>query len=72
LAIVWPRRDDQSWLLLSDREAGPTRVAEYRRRSQVEAVFADCKSRGWRLKASRLADRNRLNRLLLALLLALW
>lgn len=72
LTIVWPRRYDQPWLLLSDREAGPARVAEYRRRVQVEAVYEDCKSRGWHLEGSRVRDRNRLNRLLLALVLALW
>ena len=33
---------------------------------------ADCKSRGWNWEASKLRDRNRLNRLLLALVLALW
>lgn len=72
LTIVWPRRYDQPWLLLSDREAGPDRVAEYRRRAQVEALYQDCKARGWWLEGSKLADRNRLNRLLLALFLALW
>lgn len=72
LTIVWPRRYDQPWLLLSDRQAGPARVREYRRRVQVEAVYLDCKSRGWELERSKLADPNRLNRLLLALFLALW
>jgi hypothetical protein len=72
LTIVWPRRYDQPWLLLSDREAGGDRVREYRRRIQVEAVYEDCKSRGWHLEGSKLRDRNRLNRLLLALFLALW
>lgn len=72
LTIVWPRRYDQPWLLLSDRAAGPARVQEYRRRTQVEAVYEDCTSRGWHLEGSKLADRNRLNRLLLALFLALW
>lgn len=72
LTIVWPRRYDQPWLLLSDRAAGPARVREYRRRIQVEAVYEDCKSRGWWLEGSKLSARNRLNRLLLALVLALW
>lgn len=72
LTIVWPRRYEQPWLLLSDRAAGRARVAEYRRRSQVEALYQDCKGRGWRLEGSKLVERNRLNRLLLAVFLALW
>lgn len=72
LTIVWPHRYQAPWLLLSDREAGPARVAEYRRRTQVEAFYEDCKSRGWRLEGSRVGERNRLNRLLLAVFLAAW
>ena len=72
LTIVWPRRYAQPWLLLSDRAAGPDRVAEYRCRTHVEATYADTKTRGFDLEASRITDRNRLNRLMLALVLALW
>lgn len=72
LTIHWPRRYEQPWVLLSSRPAGLARVHEYRRRTQVEAFYQDCKSRGWDLEASKLGERNRLNRLLLALVLALW
>jgi hypothetical protein len=72
LTIVWPRRYDEPWLLLSDREAGPDRMREYRRRAHVEASYQDFKSRGWHLEGSKLSDPNRLNRLLLALVLASW
>jgi DDE family transposase len=72
LTIVWPRRYEQPWLLLSDRDAGPARVAEYRRRAHVEASYQDWKTRGWDLEGSKLTDPNRLNRLLLALVLASW
>ena len=37
-----------------------------------EATFQDTKSRGWNLEASLIEDRARLNRLLLALFLAMW
>jgi hypothetical protein len=47
-------------------------VREYRRRQQVEAVYQDGTTRGWNLEASTRTARNRLNRLLLALFLALW
>lgn len=72
LTIHWSRRYAQPWVLLSSRPAGLRRVREYRRRTQVEAFYADCKARGWNLEASKLGERNRLNRLLLALVLALW
>ncbi|CAN5581791.1 hypothetical protein BH24CHL1_BH24CHL1_02590 [soil metagenome] len=72
LTIIWPRRYAQPWLLLPDRPAGRARVHEYRRRVQVEALYEDCKARGWDLEASKLRNFNRLNRLLLALVLALW
>lgn len=72
LTIHWSRGYEQPWVLLSSRPAGMRRVHEYRRRTHVEAFYADCKARGWNLEASKLRDRNRLNRLLLALVLALW
>lgn len=72
LTIHWNRRYTEPWLLLSCRPAGCDRVREYRRRTQVEAFYEDWKSRGWHLEASKLADRNRINRLLLALVLAIW
>jgi hypothetical protein len=72
LTIRWARGAAEPWLLLSDRPAGPARVAEYRRRTHCEAFYQDTKSRGWRLEDSHLTDRNRLNRLLLVLTLAAW
>ena len=72
LTVHWSRRYAQPWLPLSSRPAGLSRVQEYRRRTQVEAVYADSKSRGWNLDANKLRDRDWLNRLLLALVLALW
>lgn len=72
LTSRWRRQAAEPWLLLSDRPAGQARVAEYRRRVHCEAFYQDTKSRGWRLEASRLTDRHRLNRLLLVLALAAW
>lgn len=72
LTIRWRRRASEPWLLVSDRPAGRARVAEYRRRMRCEAFYQDTKSRGWHLEASHLTERNRLNRLLLALTLAAW
>jgi Transposase DDE domain len=72
LTIRWARAAKEPWLLLSDRPAGPERVAEYRRRTHCEAFYQDTKSRGWQLESSRLTERNRLNRLLLVISLAAW
>jgi hypothetical protein len=72
LTLRWARGASEPWLLLSDRPAGPARVAEYRRRMHCEAFYQDTKSRGWQLEASHLTLRNRLNRLLLVLTLAAW
>lgn len=72
LTIRWPPGYEEPWLLLSDRPAGQARVIEYRRRTRIEATFQDCKRRGWNLEASKLEDLARLDRLVLAVVLALW
>lgn len=72
LSAVWEPHYREAWLLISDQPAGRRRVQEYGWRMRVEATFEDSKSRGWELEASLIADRQRLNRLLLALFLAMW
>jgi hypothetical protein len=72
LTIHWAADADEPWLLISDLPAGPERVHEYRRRSRCEATFQDTKGRGWDVERTKLSDRGRLSRLLLALFLALW
>jgi hypothetical protein len=72
LSAVWEPAHQDSWLLISDRPAGRQRIGEYAWRTRVEATFLDSKSRGWKLEASRIADRSRLDRLLLVLFLGLW
>ncbi len=72
LSIHWRRGCDEPWILISDRPAGYARVREYRKRWQAESTFQDCKRRGWGLDRSRVADPARLDRLLLALFIALW
>jgi hypothetical protein len=72
VTIHWARGAAEPWVLFSDRPGGPDRVREYRRRARAEATYADCKRRGWDLERARIADPARLDRLLLALHLALW
>jgi len=72
LSAVWEASRCSAWFLISDLSAGRKRVQEYALRMRVEATFQDTKSRGWDLEASLIADRERLNRLLLALFVAMW
>jgi hypothetical protein len=70
LTIHWQRHAPEPWLLIADQPTGAVRA--YRRRTRCEATYEDCKERGWRLERSKLTHPERLNRLLLALHLALW
>jgi hypothetical protein len=72
LSAVWDEEYREGWFLISDQPAGRRRVQEYAWRMRVEATFQDAKSRGWNLEASLIADRKRLDRLLLALFVAMW
>src|SRR5947209_5555268 len=71
-SLVWEPGYKEAWFLISDHPAGRGRVREYGWRMRVESTFQDDKSRGWNLEASLIADRQRLNRLLLALFVAMW
>jgi len=72
LSAVWDADHREAWFLISDQPAGRRRVQEYAWRMRVESTFQDTKSRGWDLEASLIEDRERLNRLLLALFIAMW
>lgn len=72
LSAVWDPGHKEAWFLISDLPAGRKRVCVYAWRMRVEATFQDDKSRGWNLEASLIADLPRLNRLLLALFVAMW
>ena len=70
--VLWETWHKEAWFLISDQSAGPKQVAYYAWRMRVEATFQDTKSRGWNLEATLIADRARLDRLLLALFVAMW
>jgi Transposase DDE domain len=72
LSAVWEVEQQEAWLLISDQPPGWRRVSDYRLRMRVESTFQDAKSRGWKLEASWIRDRARLDRLLLGLFLAIW
>jgi hypothetical protein len=72
LTVRWGRGAAEPWVLFSDRPGGAARVREYRRRARAEATYQDLKGRCFGLGRSRLAAPGRVDRLLLALVLALW
>jgi hypothetical protein len=72
LSAVWEPGYQAAWFLLSDQPAGRARVQAYRRRMRVEASFCDFKRRGWDIEGTVVANRARLERLLLVLFLGVW
>ena len=72
VSACWNEETHQAWLLISDRPAGKRRINEYGLRMRVEATFQDSKSRGWNVEASHVKDLAHLERLLLALFVAVW
>lgn len=72
VSACWQPEFQEGWILISDQKAGKARINEYAKRMRVEATFQDSKSRGWNIEASLVQDRARLDRLLLALFLAVW
>lgn len=72
LSAVWQAGQQEAWIVISDRPAGPGRTREYGWRMRVEATFEDLKSRGWQWEQSHIRNLAHLNRLLLVLFLAVW
>ena len=72
ISATWEPGQKEPWIVLSDRSAGRQRVREYARRMRVESTFQDLKRRGWDLEGTVLADRARLDRLLLIVFVSLW
>lgn len=72
VSLLWDPEYEEPWLLISDEGAGHRQVQLYAWRMRVEATFQDSKSRGWNIEASWIVDRTHLDRLLLALFLAMW
>ena len=72
LTIHWDATAKEPWVLFSDRPGGTDRVREYRRRARAEATYQDEKGRGYTLQRSKMVALDRIERLLLAVHLALW
>jgi len=72
VSATWEPQQREPCIVLSDRPAGRRRVREYARRMRVESTFQDRKRRGWDLEGTVMADRARLDRLLLVLFVSRW
>lgn len=72
VSACWEEEYQEAWLLISDLPAGKARIHTYALRMRVEATFQDTKTRGWNIEAAQLKQRAHLDRLLLALFLAVW
>jgi hypothetical protein len=72
VSASWEPDQQDPWIVVSDRPAGRQRLREYARRMRVESTFPDRKRRGWDLEGTVIADRARLDRLLLVVVLSRW
>jgi hypothetical protein len=73
LHAIWDRDQAEPWLLISNHDDAATVRAIYAERFWIEEMFSDHKSRGLNLEATRITDPDRLERLLVAVVLAyLW
>ncbi len=72
ISAVWAPGYQDAWFLLSDQPAGRQRVSQYARRMRVESSFQDFKRRGWDIDGTVMAERARLERLLLVLFIGVW
>lgn len=70
VSAVWEPGHREAWFLISDQPADRARVQAYRRRMRIESSFQDFKRRGWDIEGTMIAERARLDRLLLGLFLA--
>jgi hypothetical protein len=71
-AAVWRPGHQAAWLLISNLDLGVGLADLYARRMQVEALFRDAKSGGFEWELSRVVRPERAQRLLLAIMLAIW
>lgn len=72
VSACWEDSYEEAWLIISDLPAGKARIRTYALRMRVESTFQDTKTRGWNIEAAQLKVRAHLDRLLLALFLAVW
>lgn len=71
--LHWKKGEDEPWLLVSDFADTRLLLRLYRKRAWIEAMYNDMKSKGFDLEHTRLAKPERIERLLLGIVIAyLW
>jgi hypothetical protein len=71
-AAVWRTGYQEPWLLVSNLDLGLELADLYAQRMRIEALFRDTKSGGFEWELSRVLQPERAQRLLLAIMLAVW
>jgi hypothetical protein len=71
-AAVWQVGYQEPWLLVSNLDLGPELAELYAKRMHIETLFRDAKSGGFEWELSRVLQPERAQRLLLAIMLAVW
>jgi hypothetical protein len=72
VAAVWRVGHQEPWLLVSNLDLGLGLADLYAQRMHIEALFRDAKSGGFEWELSRVLRAERAQRLLLAIMLAVW
>jgi len=72
VVAVWRVGYQEPWLLVSNLDLGLELADLYARRMHIEALFRDAKSGGFEWELSRVLRAERAQRLLLAIMLAIW
>jgi hypothetical protein len=72
VVAIWRDGYQEPWLLISNLDLGTGMVDLYAQRMHVEALFRDTKSGGFEWELSRVLRAERAERLLLAIMLAVW
>jgi len=71
-AAVWRVGHKEPWLLVSNLDLGAGLADLYAKRMHIETLFRDAKSGGFEWELSRVLQPERAQRLLLAIMLAIW
>ena len=73
VVLHWKKGEDEPWLLVSDEGESRLILRLYRKRAWIEAMYRDMKSKGFDLENTRLAQPERIERLLLGIAIVyLW
>ena len=72
VAAVWRVSHQEPWLLVSNLDLGVGLADLYAQRMHIEALFRDTKSGGFEWELSRVLRADRAERLVLAIMLAVW